>query len=66
MLDLGFWNSLEATTVRQRTHEIQAINNPTQSLIQQRMWGEIVKKVVARVRPSQIIQYRGAEASLDV
>jgi hypothetical protein len=52
MLDLGFWNSLKAT-VRQRTHEIQAIKNPTQSLIQQRMW-EIVKEVVTEYDPHKL------------
>jgi len=52
MLDLGFWNSLKAA-VRQRTHEIQALPNPTHALIQQKM-REIVKRTVNEYDPSKL------------
>jgi len=52
MLDLGFWNSIK-TAVRQRTHEIQVLPNPTHGLIQQKLW-EIVKQVAKEYDPNKL------------
>jgi len=52
MLDLGFWNSIKCR-VRQRSFEIQQLDNPTEALIQKRLW-LIVKQVVAEYDPHKL------------